>query len=142
MAVQNEKMLPDHRSWFQRIFVDLAREMRWSFLPPLMVYFSAGVSGLTSVVGAFFLKDYLSLSASFVAGLAFWAGLPWILKVPMGHIVDLFWKWKGVLILAGAGLITMSLLIMFGLVSRPEEMRAVFQLETWYVIALLLAPSG
>lgn len=107
-----------------------------------MVYFAAGVSGLTSVVGAFFLKDYLSLSASFVAGLAFWAGLPWILKVPMGHIVDLFWKWKGVLILAGAGLITMSLLIMFGLVSRPEEMRAVFQLETWYVIALLLAPSG
>lgn len=142
MAVQNEKMLPDHRSWFQRIFVDLAREMRWSFLPPLMVYFAAGVSGLTSVVGAFFLKDYLSLSASFIAGLAFWAGLPWILKVPMGHIVDLFWKWKGVLILAGAGLITMSLLIMFGLVSRPEEMRAVFQLETWYVIALLLAPSG
>ncbi len=116
--------------------------MRWSFLPPLMVYFAAGVSGLTSVVGAFYLKDYLDLSAEFVAGLAFWAGLPWILKVPMGHAVDLFWRWKALLILTGAGLITLSLLIMFGLVSRPDEMQAIFPLATWYVIALLLAPSG
>ncbi|MBS9717738.1 hypothetical protein J4E70_12345 [Pseudohalocynthiibacter aestuariivivens] len=132
----------DGSSWFQRVFLDLARQMRWSFLPPLMVYFAAGVSGLTSVVGAFFLKDYLDLSAQFIAGLAFWAGLPWILKVPLGHVVDLFWRWKSLLILMGAGLITLSLLIMFGLVSRPDEMRSVFPLETWYVIALLLAPSG
>lgn len=142
MTVQDDNASTDNRSWFERIVIDLARQMRWSFLPPLMVYFAAGVSGLTSVVGAFFLKDYLSLSASFVAGLTFWAGLPWILKVPMGHIVDLFWKWKGLLILAGAGLITLSLLIMFGLVSRPDQMRGVLPLETWYVIALLLAPSG
>jgi BT1 family len=130
------------RSWFQRVFLDLWSQMRLSFLPPLMVYFAAGVSGLTSVVGAFFLKDYLDLSAEFIAGLAFWAGLPWILKVPLGHVVDLFWRWKGLLILLGAGLITLSLLIMFGLVSRPIEMRAIFPLATWYVIALLLAPSG
>lgn len=127
---------------FQQVFVELALQMRWSFLPPLMVYFAAGVSGLTSVVGAFFLKEYLDLSATFIAGLAFWAGLPWILKVPMGHVVDLFWRWKALLILLGAGLISASLLIMFGLVSRPDEMRAVFPLETWFVIALLLAPSG
>ena len=56
--------------WWQTTFLDLAQQMRWSYLPPLMVYFAAGVSGLTSVVGAFFLKDYLDLSASFVAGLA------------------------------------------------------------------------
>jgi len=142
MKALNENTQQDRRSWFERIVIDLAQQMRWSFLPPLMVYFAAGVSGLTSVVGAFFLKDYLSLSASFVAGLAFWAGLPWILKVPMGHIVDIFWKWKGLLILAGAGLITLSLLIMFGLVSRPDDMRNVLPLETWYVVALLVAPSG
>ena len=127
---------------FHRVFVDLALQMRWSFLPPLMVYFAAGVSGLTSVVGAFFLKEYLDLSASFIAGLAFWAGLPWILKVPMGHVVDLFWRWKALLVLLGAGLIAASLIIMFGLVSRPDEMQAIFPLEKWYVIALLLAPSG
>lgn len=142
MTWRDEKTSTDERSWFQRVFLDLALQIRWSFLPPLMVYFAAGVSGLTSVVGAFFLKDYLNLSAEFIAGLAFWAGLPWILKVPLGHVVDLFWRWKGFLILAGAGLITISLLIMYGLVSRPSEMRTIFPLATWFIIALLLAPSG
>ncbi|MBY8977138.1 hypothetical protein KHP62_15070 [Rhodobacteraceae bacterium NNCM2] len=142
MTGADEQQPQDDGTWFQRVFLDLAHQMRWSFLPPLMVYFAAGVSGLTSVVGSFFLKEYLDLSAAFIAGLAFWAGLPWILKLPMGHVVDLFWRWKGLLILFGAGLIALSLLIMFGLVSRPEEMRAIFPLETWYVIALMLAPSG
>ncbi|QJF51834.1 hypothetical protein [Roseobacter ponti] len=132
----------EQKTLFHRVFVDLALQMRWSFLPPLMVYFAAGVSGLTSVVGAFFLKEYLDLSATFIAGLAFWAGLPWILKVPMGHVVDLFWRRKALLILLGAGLIAASLLIMFGLVSQPDRMGAVFPLETWFIIALLLAPSG
>ena len=142
MSVGEDQTVTQKRTWFQQIFLDLVRQLRWSYLAPLMVYFAAGVSGLTSVVGAFFLKEYLDLSAAFIAGLAFWAGLPWILKVPLGHVVDLFWRWKSLLILFGAGLITMSLLIMFGLVSRPNEMHAVFPLETWYVIALLLAPSG
>lgn len=107
-----------------------------------MVYFAAGVSGLTSVVGAFFLKEYLDLSASFIAGLAFWAGLPWILKMPMGHVVDLFWRWKALLILVGAGLITGSLLIMYALVTIPGQMGAIMPTANWYVIAVLLAPSG
>ena len=42
----------------------LAREMRWSYLPPLMVYMAAGISGLTAIVGTFFVKDYLGLSAT------------------------------------------------------------------------------
>ena len=129
-------------SWAAQMFVGLARDMRWSYLPPLMVYFAAGVSGLTSVVGAFFLKEYLDLSAAFVAGLSFWAGLPWILKMPIGHVVDLFWRWKAVFVLLGAGLITCSLVIMYGLVTHPAEMRAVMPLGSWYVVALLLAPSG
>ena len=128
--------------WWQSTFLDLAREMRWSYLPPLMVYFAAGVSGLTSVVGAFFLKEYLDLSASFVAGLAFWAGLPWILKIPMGHVVDLFWRWKALLILFGATLITGSLLIMYALVTEPGQMGTIMPISNWYVLALLLAPSG
>ena len=128
--------------WWQSTFLDLAREMRWSYLPPLMVYFAAGVSGLTSVVGAFFLKEYLDLSASFVAGLAFWAGLPWILKIPMGHVVDLFWRWKALLILFGATLITGSLLIMYALVTEPGQMGTIMPISSWYVVALLLAPSG
>ena len=82
------------KSWTERVIVDLGRQLRWSFLPPLMIYFSAGVSGLTAIVGAFFVKDYLGLSAAFLAGIAFWAGLPWALKMPLGHLVDLIWRWR------------------------------------------------
>ena len=39
---------------------------RWIYLPPLLIYLSAGVSGLTGIVGIFFLKDYLNLSAAFI----------------------------------------------------------------------------
>ena len=142
MTLQDGNASTETNTWFHRVFLDLALQFRWSFVPPLMVYFAAGVSGLTSVVGAFFVKEYLDLSAALIAGLAFWAGLPWILKLPLGHLVDLFWRWKAVLILIGAALIALSLLIMFGLVSRPAEMRAIFPLETWYIIALMLAPTG
>ena len=45
---------------------------RWIYLPPLLIYLSAGVSGLTSIVGIFFLKDYLNLSAAFIASIGFW----------------------------------------------------------------------
>jgi len=68
------------RGWFDAVVLDLGRQMRWSFLPPLMVYFAAGLSSVTAIVGTFFVKEYLGLSAAFIAGLAFWAGLPWALK--------------------------------------------------------------
>lgn len=128
--------------WWHATFVDLARQMHWSYLPPLMVYFAAGVSGLTSVVGAFYLKEYLDLSAAFVAGLAFWVGLPWILKMPLGHLVDLFWRWKALLVLVGAAFITVSLLIMYALVTAPGQMTDILPASSWYVIAILMAPSG
>ena len=136
----------EKRAWFSHwwhvTFVELALQMRWSYLPPLMVYFAAGVSGLTSVVGTFFLKEYLDLSAAFIAGLAFWAGLPWILKMPLGHLVDVFWRWKALFILVGATMITASLLIMYALVSSPAYMAGIMPAANWYVIAVLLAPSG
>jgi hypothetical protein len=70
-------MLTATQEWFKRTFIDIFRQLRWSFLPPLMVYFAAGISGLTAIVGTFFVKEYLGLSAAFLAALGFWAGLPW-----------------------------------------------------------------
>jgi hypothetical protein len=60
-----------------------------------MVYLAAGISGLTAIVGTFFVKEYLGLSAEFLAALGFWAGLPWALKMPLGHLVDLMWSLEG-----------------------------------------------
>ena len=128
--------------WFDATFLDLGRQFRWTYLPPLMVYLAAGVSGLTSIVGTFFIKDYLDLSAAFLAGLAFWAGIPWTLKMPLGHLVDLIWRHKALLVYIGAGLITGSVLIMYGIIAHTEVMAAIMNPEAWFVIATLLAPTG
>ena len=128
--------------WFSAIFVDLARQMRWSYLPPLMIYFAAGAQGLISVVATFFVKEYLDLSAAFIAGLAFWTGLPWALKMPLGHLVDLFWRWKSLLILFGAGLMAGSYGIMVALLALPDMMTAMMPANAWFITAMLLAPCG
>ncbi|MGE3711097.1 MAG: hypothetical protein AB7G35_15670 [Hyphomicrobiaceae bacterium] len=130
------------RIWFDETFLDLLRQMRWSFVPPLMVYFAAGISGLTAIVGTFFVKEYLGLSAAFLAALSFWAGLPWALKMPLGHLVDLIWRWKALLVYIGAGLIAASLLIMYALIEHTAAMRAVMSAEAWFVLSSLLAPTG
>jgi hypothetical protein len=116
--------------------------LRLSYLPPLLVYAAYGVSGLTGIVGAFFVKDYLDVSAAFLAALAFWAGIPWALKMPVGHVVDLIWRWKAVLVWLGAGMIASSLLIMIGLISHMEAMRAVMSPTSWFVLAALVSPTG
>ena len=128
--------------WLERNVFALGREMRLSYLPPLMVYVAAGISGLTGIVGTFFVKSYLGLSAEFLAALGFWAGLPWALKMPLGHLVDLMWKWKGLLVVLGASLIATSLGIMIGLLAAPETMRSVMPAEAWFVLTALLAPIG
>ena len=123
-------------------FLDLGRQFKWTYLPPLMVYVAAGISGLTGIVGTFFVKDYLNLSAAFLAGLGFWAGIPWALKMPLGHLVDLIWERKNYMVYFGASLIAISLLIMFGLIIHTEKMAEIFSVETWFVISVILAPVG
>ena len=129
-------------SWIDRNILALGREMRLSYLPPLMVYLAYGISGLTGIVGTFFVKDYLGLSAAFLAALGFWAGIPWALKMPIGHTVDLLWRWKSWLVVLGAGLLTLSLSIMAALIGNREAMTAFMPAEAWYVMSVLLAPIG
>lgn len=129
-------------SWIDRNFLALGREMRLSYLPPLMVYVAAGISGLTAIVATFYIKERLGLSAEFLAGLGFWAGLPWALKVPLGHLVDLLWDWKEALVFVGAGMIAVSIGIMIGLLGATDSMRALWGIEAWFVFSTLLAPIG
>ncbi len=130
------------RTWVDRNCYDLIRQMRLSYVPPMMVYLAAGVSGLTAIVGTFFVKDYLGLSAEFLATLGFWAMMPWTLKMPIGHMVDLLWRHKAKLIYFGAGLIAASLIIMLNILADPKSMSGNLPVETWFVIATLLAPIG
>ena len=135
-------MVSRFSQWFDRTVWQLGRDLRLSYLPPLMVYAAAGVSGLTGIVGTFFVKDYLDLSAAFLAALGFWVMIPWALKMPIGHLVDLLWRHKAGLVYLGAALIAASLAIMIGLIGQPEAMGAVMPTSAWYVLSALLAPVG
>ena len=135
-------MLKALGDWFDATILDLGRQLRLSYLPPLMVYLAAGISGLTAIVGTFFIKDYLGLSAAFLAGLGFWAGIPWALKMPLGHLVDLIWRRKFLLVYLGAALIALSIAIMYGLIAHTATMASLMAVEAWYVLSALLAPVG
>ena len=107
-----------------------------------MVYFAAGVSGFTAIIESFFVKEQLGLTPAFLAGLGFWAGLPWALKMPLGHLVDLYWRWKSLFVYLGAVLMASSLLIMVGLTGYTDWMAGLMPVDTWYVISVLLSPVG
>jgi hypothetical protein len=101
-----------------------------------------GIQGLTAIAGQFFVKDYLGLSAEFLAALGFWVGIPWALKMPVGHLVDLLWERKAGLVYFGASLIAASLLIMVGLLADRAAMERFMDADAWFVLAALLAPIG
>lgn len=128
--------------WIDRNILELGREVRLSYLPPLMVYMAAGISSLTGIVGTFFVKDYLNLSVAFLAALSFWVVIPWSLKMVLGHLIDLLWRWKNLLLFLGASLIAASLLIMVGLIGSREAMATIMPVERWFVLSALLAPIG
>ena len=128
--------------WVDQNVVGVVRQVRVDYLPPLMVYAAAGISGLTAIVGTFFIKEYLGLSAEFLAMLGFWAGIPWVLKMPLGHLVDLIWRWKSWLVGIGAALIAASLLIMLALIRSAATGMPYMSVEAWYVLSALLAPIG
>lgn len=128
--------------WFTRDFLGIIREMRFSYLPPMMIYLAAGVSGFTGIIESFFVKEQLGLSAAFLASLAFWAGLPWTLKMPFGHLVDLYWHRKALFVYLGAVMMAGSLVIMIGLTGHRDFMAGIMAPDTWYVLAVLVSPVG
>ena len=110
-------------------------KLKLAYLPPLLIYSSAGISGMTGIVGIFFLKDYLSLSASFIASIAFWAGIPWALKMPIGFLIDKYWSSKNIFVYLGAFLITISLLIMYFILTSRAYMELYFSIEFWFILS-------
>ena len=62
--------------------------------------------------------------------------------MPLGHIVDLIWRHKALLVYIGAGLITGSVLIMYGIIAHTDAMATIMKPEAWFVISTLLAPTG
>lgn len=130
------------KNWIKATLFDLKNEIHLSFLPPLLIYLAAGLSGLTTIAGTFYVKEYLSISAASLAGVSFWAGLPWALKMSFGHLVDVLWKWKAWLIYLGAGLVAISMLIMVMVIKAPEKATAIMPLVSWYITSIILSAFG
>ncbi len=130
------------QSWIKQNLMDLKTQWHIAYVPPLMIYLAAGLSGLTGIVNTFFVKDYLNLSAEFMAVLGFWVMLPWTLKMPVGHLVDLWWPYKNRLVYLGSFLIGISLLIMLNLLEDQAYMNAIMSSESWFILAALIAPVG
>jgi BT1 family len=111
-------------------------------LPPMMVYFAAGAAGLTSVASQFWIKEQLTLSPADLAGLAVWLGLPAVMKMVIGELVDtrpIFGSQRRAYIYIGAGLVALSLLILAGAASERLTFAAPNKL---YYLAAILSAIG
>ncbi len=61
---------------------------RLAYLPVLVTYFCYGASAITGVALVFFQKDAIRLTPAEVAGIGFWVGLPWSMKMVAGVASD------------------------------------------------------
>ena len=137
-----EKVMMKMTARFSHGIHDLQKNWQWSYLPSMMIYFAAGIQGFSGIAGTFFVKEHLDLSAEFLASLAFWSAMPYVIKMPIGHVVDLLWRFKSWLVYLGGVLMAVSFLIFAGLISHLASMNAYASTQTWFVVATLLLPMG
>jgi BT1 family len=64
--------------------------LRPAYLPVLLTYFCFGASTVTSVAMLYFEKDALGFTPAEAAGVAFWVGLPWSMKMVAGVASDVY----------------------------------------------------
>lgn len=91
---------------------------RIRYIPLLMVYFSYGATGLTSIAETFWVKKHLDISAEALIAIGFWVGIPWTVKMVFGQFADsirIFGSGRKIYIFVGAGLVAIGYLIMVGL---------------------------
>jgi MFS family permease len=91
------------------------RAFKPSYWPPMMVYFAAGAMGLTLVATQFWIKAALTLSPADLAGIAVWLGLPAVMKMVFGELVDtvrVFRSQRRVYVFLGAALAALGLVVL------------------------------
>lgn len=120
--------------------LEMFKDFNIQWLAPLMVYFAAGLGGLTGLSGTFLIKEKFGFDAEFLITVGFWAGLPWTIKISVGHIVDLFWKYRGWVIVFAAGLMGLSLFTMAQLATNPSSAPAFLGLQGTYLICSVVIP--
>jgi hypothetical protein len=123
------------------VFTPIAA-FQWSYLPPMMVYFAAGAAGLIGVASQFWIKRDLTLTPVALASLAVWAGLPSIMKMVFGEMVDtvkIFGSNRRAYIFIGAALVVCAMLLLAG---ASSGLLTFASPNTLYVTATLLSAIG
>ena len=82
------------------------------------------------------------MSAAFIASIGFWAGIPWALKMPIGFLIDRYWNLKQYFVYLGAFLVSISLLIMYGILAHKSIMLEYLEIKVWFILSSILTPIG
>ncbi len=108
---------------------------RVAYLPILVTYFAYGANAITGVATVFLQKDILHLTPAEVAGIGFWLGLPWSMKMVAGVASDrlpIFGSRRSAYLLLGAA----SSLAGYALIATIVDTKGM------YLLAMLLVTIG
>ncbi|SMN15950.1 Folate carrier, cyanobacterial type [uncultured Candidatus Thioglobus sp.] len=126
------------------IFLTPIRAFRMRYIPLLLIYFSYGSGVFVAISENFWVKDTLDMSASDLAELAVWLGVPWTVKMIFGSMVDsvnIFGSNRKSYVYIGAVLITISSLMMIAVVGDYAIVEG-FSKKAVYVLASVIAVVG
>jgi len=125
-------------------FLNPIKSFKLKYLPLLMVYFAYGASGFSSIAETFWVKQHLNLDATALVTLGVWLSIPWTIKMVFGQLVDsipILGSQRRAYVYIGAGLITISTILMIGLVGNKDWIHFLPQQQV-YILASLLAVIG
>ena len=126
------------------IFLTPIRAFRLRYIPLLLIYFSYGSGVFTAIAENFWVKDTLDMTASDLAELAVWLGVPWTVKMIFGQMVDsvnIFGSNRKSYVYIGAVLITISSLMMIAVVGDYSIVQD-FSKKAVYIFASVIAVTG
>jgi len=129
-------------------FIDLLmtplRAIRVRYIPLLLIYFAYGSSVFVGIAGNFWVKKELSLSAEDLLALGVWLTVPWTIKMIFGQMVDsvtLFGSNRKVYVLIGAALMTISTILLIGIVGEHKWISG-YSKESVYIFASVVGVVG
>ncbi len=120
------------------------RALKIRYIPLLLIYFAYGSSVFVGIAGNFWVKKELSLSAEDLLALGVWLTVPWTIKMIFGQLVDsvtIFGSNRKVYVLIGAVLMTLSTLLLIGIVGEHTWI-AGYSKESVYIFASVVGVVG
>jgi len=141
----------------RRLLHGLFGGFKMRYLPLLMVYFAFGAQGISSIALSFWIKDHLQMSAAAIAGVTFWANIPWTMKIVFGQLVDgvkILGSQRKAYIYLGAGLQIVATTVLvriaggldwffgFSAVGRVLDLFPVLTQGQLYLVFMVLTAAG